>query len=102
MSPWACRLINAATSACLLGRYEDAAVLAHCLSTCATLRDALAAYERARVARTTAIVNASWRFGRLAQTEGRFCCWLRDLARRSTPQSLIRRRLLESAGFSLA
>jgi 2-polyprenyl-6-methoxyphenol hydroxylase-like FAD-dependent oxidoreductase len=80
---------------------EDAVVLSHCLSTHASVRDALAAYERARVARTTAIVNASWRFGRVAQMEGRLSCWLRDLTLRSTPQSVIRRRLLESASFSL-
>ena len=80
---------------------EDAVVLAHCLSTCASVREALAAYERARVSRTTAVVNASWRFGRVAQMEGRLSCWLRDLALRSTPQSVIRRRLLESASFSL-
>ena len=80
---------------------EDAVVLSHCLSTRASLRDALAAYERARVARTAEIVNASWRFGRVAQMDGRLGCWLRDLALRSTPQSVIRRRLLESASFSL-
>jgi len=80
---------------------EDAVVLSHCLSTRASLRDALAAYERARVARTAEIVNASWRFGRVAQMDGRLGCWLRDLALRSTPQSVIRRRLLESAPFSL-
>ncbi|MET0791745.1 MAG: FAD-dependent monooxygenase [Polyangiaceae bacterium] len=80
---------------------EDAVVLAHCLATRADVRAALTAYELARVPRTTAIVNASWRFGRLAQTEGRFSCWLRDLALRSTPQRLIRRQMLESASFSL-
>jgi hypothetical protein len=47
------------------------------------------------------IVNASRRFGRIAQMEGRFSCWLRDLALRSTPQSVIRRQLIERASFSL-
>ncbi|MEO8981822.1 MAG: FAD-dependent monooxygenase [Polyangiaceae bacterium] len=45
---------------------EDAVVLAHCLSSSVGVADALAAYEARRVARTTAIVNASWQFGRLA------------------------------------
>ena len=80
---------------------EDAVVLAHCLSKNEAVSDALAGYELRRVARTSAIVNASWRFGRLAQMEGRFSCWLRDLALRATPQSVIRRRLQESASFSL-
>jgi len=80
---------------------EDAVVLSHCLSKCASVQDAIATYERARVARTTAIVNDSWRFGRLAQMEGRFTCWLRDLALRTTPQSVVRRRLLEGAAFAL-
>jgi 2-polyprenyl-6-methoxyphenol hydroxylase-like FAD-dependent oxidoreductase len=81
---------------------EDAVVLAHCLSTGTTARDALAAYELRRVVRTSAIVEASWRFGRLAQMEGRFSCWLRDLALRATPQKVILRQLLEGASFSLA
>ncbi|MEI9951897.1 MAG: FAD-dependent monooxygenase [Pseudomonadota bacterium] len=55
---------------------EDAVVLAHCLSKNESAGDALAAYELRRVARTSAIVDASWRFGRLAQMEGRFSCWL--------------------------
>jgi len=80
---------------------EDAVVLSHCLSKYASVQDALAAYERARVARTTTIVNESWRFGRIAQMDGRFACWLRDLALRATPQSVVRRRLLESAAFLL-
>jgi len=80
---------------------EDAVVLAHCLSLSATLPDALVAYEHARVARTMTIVNASFRFGRLAQMENGFACWLRDLALRSTPQSVIRRQMRENAAFSL-
>jgi 2-polyprenyl-6-methoxyphenol hydroxylase-like FAD-dependent oxidoreductase len=81
---------------------EDAVVLAHCLSKNAAAEDALAAYELCRVARTCAIVDASWRFGRLAQAEGRLSCWLRDLALRATPQKVIRSQLLENASFSLA
>ncbi|MEO6598682.1 MAG: FAD-dependent monooxygenase [Polyangiaceae bacterium] len=80
---------------------EDAVVLAHCLSSRMGVADALAAYEARRVARTTVIVNASWQFGRLAQLDGRVSCWLRDLALRATPQSVIQRRLRESAHFSL-
>ncbi|MEO8978931.1 MAG: FAD-dependent monooxygenase [Polyangiaceae bacterium] len=80
---------------------EDAVVLAHCLSSSVGVPDALAAYEARRVARTAAVVNASWQFGRLAQLDGRASCWLRDLALRATPRSVIERRLREDAHFSL-
>ncbi|HEY3256791.1 MAG TPA: FAD-dependent monooxygenase [Polyangiaceae bacterium] len=80
---------------------EDAVVLAHCLGKHAALRDALTAYERKRVAHTSKIVNASWQFGRIAQLEGGFVTWLRDLALRATPESQVRARLRENAQFSL-
>jgi 2-polyprenyl-6-methoxyphenol hydroxylase-like FAD-dependent oxidoreductase len=80
---------------------EDAVVLAHCLSSSGGLAAALLAYQAKRVKRTTAIVNASWQFGRLAQLEGGVSCWVRDLALRATPGSVIQRRLRENAHFSL-
>lgn len=80
---------------------EDAVVLAHCLGKHDTFTSALQAYERKRVPHTTKIVDASWQFGRIAQLEGGFTTWLRDLALRATPQSQIRARLRENAQFSL-
>ncbi|HYP98327.1 MAG TPA: FAD-dependent monooxygenase [Polyangiaceae bacterium] len=80
---------------------EDAVVLAHCLNKHATLAEALGAYERKRVEHTSKIVNASWQFGRIAQLEGSFSTWLRDLALRATPESQVRARLRENARFSL-
>jgi 2-polyprenyl-6-methoxyphenol hydroxylase-like FAD-dependent oxidoreductase len=80
---------------------EDAVVLAHCLDKQATLVDALKAYEQKRVAHTSKMVAASWQFGRIAQLEGSFVRWLRDLALRATPQSQVRSRLRENARFSL-
>ena len=80
---------------------EDAVVLAHALAKQPRLADALHTYEQKRVARTAKIVNASWQFGRVAQLEGRFATWLRDLALRATPASQIRARLRENAQFSL-
>ncbi len=80
---------------------EDAVTLAHCLTKSERLADALSQYERKRVAHTAKIVNASFQFGRIAQLDGRFSTWLRDLALRATPQSQIRARLRENSIFSL-
>ncbi|MEP7049201.1 MAG: FAD-dependent monooxygenase [Pseudomonadota bacterium] len=80
---------------------EDAVVLAHCLTKFTQQGEALRAYEKRRVERTAKIVNASWRFGRVAQLEGRLATWFRDLALRATPASQIRASLRENARFSL-
>jgi len=80
---------------------EDAVVLAYHLAKHTAWKDSLAAYERKRVAHTSKIVNASWTFGRVAQLEGRFSTWLRDLAMRATPEAQVSARLRENARFSL-
>ncbi len=80
---------------------EDAVVLAHCLTKHGKLAHALRAYEQKRVPHTSKIVNGSWQFGRVAQLEGRFTSWLRDLALRATPASQVSARLRENARFSL-
>src|SRR6478736_4729005 len=80
---------------------EDAVVLAHHLVKQSSLADALKAYERKRVRHTTKIVYASWQFGRIAQLEGSFSTWLRDVALRATPASQVRARLRENAQFSV-
>jgi 2-polyprenyl-6-methoxyphenol hydroxylase-like FAD-dependent oxidoreductase len=73
---------------------EDAVVLAHSLATHARLEDTLHAYEQKRIEHTSRIVNASWQFGRVAQLEGRFATWLRDLALRAAPASQSDQRAL--------
>ena len=80
---------------------EDAVVLAHYLTKHARVADALRAYQQKRASHTAKIVNASWQFGRVAQLEGRFTTWLRDLALRATPASQIRAKLRDNARFSL-
>jgi 2-polyprenyl-6-methoxyphenol hydroxylase-like FAD-dependent oxidoreductase len=79
---------------------EDAVVLAHQLAR-RPWAEAFAAYERARVRRTSRIVVASWRLGRLAQASGPLAAWLRDLSMRATPAFLVRRQLRAAARFSL-
>jgi 2-polyprenyl-6-methoxyphenol hydroxylase-like FAD-dependent oxidoreductase len=59
---------------------EDAVVLARHLKTATDPVRALEAFTAERYPRTAAIVRKSWKFGRLAQKEGRIACWLRDTA----------------------
>jgi 2-polyprenyl-6-methoxyphenol hydroxylase-like FAD-dependent oxidoreductase len=80
---------------------EDAVTLAHCLATNDSHEAAFAAYERLRVARTSRIVEASWKFGRIAQLEGAVSTTLRNFAMRLTPASVVRKQILEAAEFRL-
>jgi 2-polyprenyl-6-methoxyphenol hydroxylase-like FAD-dependent oxidoreductase len=57
---------------------EDAAVLARRLSRGDDLGRNLSAFVAERYPRTSAITKGSWRFGWVAQWEGRLPCWLRD------------------------
>ena len=80
---------------------EDAVVLAHVLARAASPAAALADYERRRVARTTRIVNQSFRFGKLAQLENPLAIWLRNTLLRLTPEGVVQKELRRSAEFSL-
>lgn len=80
---------------------EDAVVLAHALGRAPSFVEAFAAYEAARVARTNATVDASNRFGRIAQLRNPVGVWARNVALRLTPTNTMRRQLRKSAGFSL-
>lgn len=59
---------------------EDAVVLARHFATDSDPARALEAFTAERYKRTAAIVNESWKFGRLAQKQGALACWFRDLA----------------------
>ena len=80
---------------------EDAVVLAHALERAPSLAEALAEYERRRVARTARIVQASFRFGKLAQMKNPFAIFLRNLVLRMTPEGVVQKELARSAKFSL-
>jgi 2-polyprenyl-6-methoxyphenol hydroxylase-like FAD-dependent oxidoreductase len=80
---------------------EDAVTFAHCLTTNESHQGAFEAYERLRVARTSRIVEASWKFGRIAQLEGAVSTALRNFMMRLTPASVVRKQLLEAAQFRL-
>lgn len=72
---------------------EDAVVLANCLQRTRDAAAGLRAYEAARMRRTRAITKASWRLGRITQTENPLACAVRNLQMRLTPGWLTRRRL---------
>lgn len=80
---------------------EDAVVLAHALERGPSLVEALADYERRRVARTARVVTASFRFGKLAQIENRLGIFLRNALLRLTPEGVIQKELRRAAQFSL-
>jgi 2-polyprenyl-6-methoxyphenol hydroxylase-like FAD-dependent oxidoreductase len=80
---------------------EDAVVLAHALERERTLDEALVHYERARLERTSRIVKASFRFGKLAQLENPWLIWLRNALLRLTPVAPVQNQLRAAAKFSL-
>jgi 2-polyprenyl-6-methoxyphenol hydroxylase-like FAD-dependent oxidoreductase len=80
---------------------EDAVTLAHQLATKDSHEAAFAAYEAARVSRTTRIVEASYRFGKIAQLDGAVSTAVRNLALRLTPSRVVAKELLKNAAFRL-
>jgi 2-polyprenyl-6-methoxyphenol hydroxylase-like FAD-dependent oxidoreductase len=80
---------------------EDGVVLAHALDRASSLVEALADYERRRVARTARVVQASFRFGKLAQIENRLAIFLRNALLRLTPEGVVQKELRRAAEFSL-
>lgn len=74
---------------------EDAVVLGSQLASAAgaEVPAALAAYEARRRPRAAALVQRSWRLGRVAQWEGRLARGLRDALTRATPSSAMARQM---------
>ncbi|RAV97741.1 FAD-dependent monooxygenase [Pseudochryseolinea flava] len=77
---------NMGQGACMA--IEDAAVLANCLDEYSSPEEAFYNFEKQRIARTTRIVNTSWRLGRVAQLQNPILAKLRNAAMRFTPQSV--------------
>jgi len=78
---------------------EDAVVLSGALAASAKLDDALADYERIRVARANGIVRDSRRLGALAAREGALFRVVRDAMLRWTPASVMHDRFIELFRF---
>jgi 2-polyprenyl-6-methoxyphenol hydroxylase-like FAD-dependent oxidoreductase len=71
---------------------EDAVALADALSGVDDPAEALRAYERARIPRTTMIVRRSWQLGRFAHLRNPLACRLRDTLVKATPEGVQRRQ----------
>jgi 2-polyprenyl-6-methoxyphenol hydroxylase-like FAD-dependent oxidoreductase len=74
---------NLGQGACMA--IEDAAVLSNCIERYASVEDAFVQYEKKRIARTTTIVNNSWRMGKVMQLENALLIKLRNQLIKSTP-----------------
>jgi len=72
---------------------EDALELAEFLASASDIAAGLRSYEASRIPRTTSIVLASRRMGRLGQLSSPLLCRLRDLALQLTPEALTLRSL---------
>ncbi|GAB0105332.1 hypothetical protein JMUB6875_43100 [Nocardia sp. JMUB6875] len=68
---------------------EDAAILAHALTTVPNVDAALRTYERRRYARTTGMVDDSRLLGRIEQTENRLLIAVRDNYMRFAPRTTL-------------
>ncbi len=81
---------NMGQGACMA--IEDAATLAYALEKY-PVTEAFQRFEKHRIPRTTAIVNQSWSFGKMAQLENRLLMKFRDGAMRMIPLSVIDKQL---------
>lgn len=82
---------NMGQGACMA--IEDAATLANCMVKNTTIEEAFSQFETKRIGRTTKIVNASWRLGRVAQWENPWLMRLRNTAIRSTPTRIAEQQI---------
>lgn len=82
---------NMGQGACMA--IEDAAILANSISTANTTEEAFISFEKKRIARTTTIVNNSWRIGQMAQLENRAAISLRNFILRLTPESVAEKQI---------
>ena len=72
---------------------EDAYVLAESVCGGRELPDALDEYERVRMPKAAAIVNAAWQLGQMSHWQRPAARWLRDRAMRCTPERVSRAML---------
>jgi len=73
---------------------EDAVALGRAFTAPGDVETARRNYERARIARTTEVVNLARRNARMGSLDSAFGCWLREMAIRLIPERAILRRLV--------
>ncbi len=91
---------NLGQGACMA--IEDGVILGNCLASSQTPLQAFQQFQQKRIARTTQIVNTSYRLGKIVQTESRIVAHLRNMAMRFTPESVTQKqvRFLYDVSFS--
>lgn len=72
---------------------EDTFVLADMLSNCRTIAEAFREYEHLRMLKVRRIVNTAWQFGKVAHVRRRWLQKLRNVAMKSVPDWLNRKRI---------
>ncbi len=82
---------NMGQGACLA--IEDAVILANAIADSHSVEGAFIIFEQKRIKRTTAVVNDSWKLGRIAQLENPLLIELRNLLLRWTPQSVAEKQI---------
>jgi 2-polyprenyl-6-methoxyphenol hydroxylase-like FAD-dependent oxidoreductase len=82
---------NMGQGACLA--VEDAVILANTIANTQSVESAFVAFEQKRIKRTTAVVNDSWKLGRIAQWDNPFLIKLRNLLLRLTPPSVAEKQI---------
>jgi 2-polyprenyl-6-methoxyphenol hydroxylase-like FAD-dependent oxidoreductase len=91
---------NLGQGACMA--IEDGVVLGNCLASSSTPVQGFQQFQQKRIARTTQVVNTSYRLGKVVQTESRILAGLRNAAMRLTPESVTQKqvRFLYDVSFS--
>lgn len=82
---------NMGQGACLA--IEDAVILANTIANTHSVERAFIAFEQKRIKRTTAVVNDSWKLGRIAQWEHPLLIKVRNMLLRLTPQSVAEKQI---------
>lgn len=82
---------NMGQGACMA--IEDAVILANCIEKEATAEAAFLSYESKRIGRTTYVVNASWRVGKIAQWQNPLLTTLRNTVFRLTPSTAFEKQV---------
>jgi 2-polyprenyl-6-methoxyphenol hydroxylase-like FAD-dependent oxidoreductase len=80
---------------------EDAVVLGRSVAESGDVPSALQRYERARIPRTSHIVQVARRNARMGSLSGRVSCWLRDLLLQYGPAALMEKQLTSLARADL-
>jgi len=72
---------------------ESAYVLSNCLNEEPTAKEAFEAYQNIRIDKAKHVINTSWKIGKLAQSNNKIVCLLRDFLLRLIPNQVMKNKL---------